>query len=102
GSSNIILAFLDENGRQNSLWINPLTYRVEKAKIALDDGTVVTCRFKNFKEVGNGVSFPRRVELKVKEFSISINYRDEVEVNRDIEQNLFNPKPSLVRFEKQF
>jgi len=102
GSSNIILAFLDENGGQNSLWVNPFTYRVEKAKIALDDGTVVTCRFKNFKEVGNGVSFPTKVELRVKDFSISINYRDEVEVNRDIEQNLFKQAPSLVRFEKKF
>jgi len=102
GSSNIILVFLDENGRQNSLWVNPFTYRVEKAKIALDDGTVATCRFKNFKEVANGVSFPTRVELKVKEFSISINYRDEVEVNRNIEENLFNQAPSLVGFEKKF
>ncbi len=101
GSSNIILTLSDESGGQDTLWINPLNYRVEKAKIVIEKGVLATCRFKNFKDIGNGTSFPTQIELKLNDFSISIDYNDGVEVNRDIDQNLFNPKPSLVRFEKK-
>lgn len=101
-SYHVILTFSDEGGRQDTLWVNPLTYRVEKAKIDLDGGVPAEYRFKNFKYIEAGISFPTRIELKVNEFSISINYNDQVAVNSEIDQNLFRPDSLLVGFEKEF
>jgi len=101
-SYHVILTFADEEGRQNTLWVNPLTHRVERAKIELDGGVLAECRFKNFKYIEAGTSFPTRIELKVNEFSISIHYNDQVEVNGEIDGHLFRPDPSLAGFEKEF
>ncbi|HXG30018.1 MAG TPA: DUF4292 domain-containing protein [Thermodesulfobacteriota bacterium] len=94
GSSHILLTLFDENGERSVLWINPINYRIEKAKINLDGGITATCRFGDFKDFGVGVYLPKRIEMEVDGFSISINYNDRVEVNRDVDRNLFKPRPS--------
>jgi outer membrane lipoprotein-sorting protein len=99
-SYHIILTFTDDEERRDTLWVNPLTYRVERAKIELQAGVVADCRFKNFKYIGAGTSFPTRMELKVNDFSISIRYNDQVEVNGEIDRDLFRPDSSLAGFEK--
>jgi len=100
-SSSILLTFFDESRGKSILWINPINYRIEKAKISLNGGVMVTCKFGDFKEFGVGVYLPKRIELEVDEFSIFINYNDQVEVNRDIDRSLFKPRPSMVGFEKE-
>jgi hypothetical protein len=100
-SNYLILTFFKNNKEERVLWINPLTYRVEKARINLEGGVLAVCKFEDFDDLGTGVFFPKRIELKVNEFSISIRYYDEVEVNSDIDRELFKPE-RLAKFEKKF
>ncbi len=99
-SNYIVLTFIKSGKEEGVLWINPLNYRIERASINLNGGVLATCKFGDFKNVGAGVSFPKKIELKVDKFSISVNYNEDVEVNGDIDRNLFKPKQPLARFEK--
>ncbi len=99
-SNYIVLTFIKSGKEEGVLWINPLNYRIEKANIILDGGVSATCKFGDFKNVGVGVSLPKKIELKIDKFSISVNYNDDVEVNSDIDKDLFRPERPSARFEK--
>ena len=101
--SNYIVLTLLKNGKEESvLWINPLNYRIEEANINLSEGIMATCKFGDFKDLGAGVFFPKRIEFKVGGFSILVKYDEGVEVNGEIDRDLFKPKRPLARFEKPF
>lgn len=100
-SSYLILTFLNSGKEDSILWVNPINYRIEKAKINLQGGVQATCEFKDFKDIGSGVSFPKKIELKLDRFSISVKYDEEVEINGDLDKNLFKPNQPLARIEKK-
>lgn len=101
-SNYLILTFV-KNGREESvLWANPLNYRIERARLYLGGGVSASYRFDDFKDAGPGVFFPKKIELKVNKFSISLKYDDEVEVNGKIDRNSFMPEQPLAEFEKAF
>ncbi len=101
-SNHIILTFLNSGKEDSVLWVNPINYRIEKAKINLQGGVQANCEFKDFKDIGSGVSFPTKIELKLDRFSISVKYDEEVEINGDLDKNLFKPNQPLARIEKKF
>jgi outer membrane lipoprotein-sorting protein len=95
--SNYITLTLFKDGKEEGvLWINPLNYRVERANLILSDGVSASYRFDDFKDAGSGVFFPKKIELKVDKFSISLKYDDDVEVNSKIDRNSFKPERHLA------
>lgn len=101
--SNYLILTIIKNGKEESvLWANPLNYRIERASLNLGGGVSAAYRFDDFKDAGAGVFFPKKIELKVDKFFISLKYDDEVEVNGKIDRNSFKPERPLVRFEKAF
>jgi outer membrane lipoprotein-sorting protein len=101
-SNYIVLTLLKDGKEEGVLWVNPLNYRIEKANINLSGGVLATCKFDDFKDLGTGIFFPKRIELKADGFSISVKYDEGVEVNGEIDRDLFKPKRPLARFEKPF
>ncbi len=99
--SGYLVLTLSKNGRNDVIWVNPLTYRIEKAKLNLNGGVLGVLRFKRFKEFAKGVLSPQELELKTEGFRIHVIYEDTFEVNGNVDRELFNPKPYLVRFEKR-
>lgn len=101
--SDYLILTLFKNGKEEGvLWVDHINYRIERANINLGGGVSVVYRFDDFKDVGPGVSFPKRIELKVDKFSISLKYDEDVEVNGNIDRNSFKPEQPLARFEKAF
>lgn len=100
-SSYVRVAFSDENGGEDVYWVNPVSYRVEKAKVNLDGGVPAAYSYGDFKDFGAGASLPTTIRLKLEGFSISIRYDSGVQVNTDIDKGLFEFRPSLLTFEKK-
>lgn len=96
----VVLSLFKGGKKQTVLWINPLNYRISKAMIRLKNGSIATCEFKDFIEVGNGTQIPRRIELSVDDYVISLKYDSDIDVNTDIDRNLFKPEPALAGLKK--
>jgi outer membrane lipoprotein-sorting protein len=101
-SNYLILTFIKNGKEEGILWANPLNYRIERANLNLGERVSASYRFNDFKDAGSGVFFPKKIELKVDHFSISLKYDDEVEVNGKIDRNSFLPEQPLAEFEKAF
>ena len=99
-SSYVRVAFTNDKGGEDVFWVNPVNYRIEKAKVNLD-GETAAYSYSDFKDFGAGASLPTSMKLKLDSFSISIRYHSGVEVNTDIDRDLFEFRPSLVTFEKK-
>lgn len=88
----IKLTFPSENSiKQNTLWVNSLNSRVEKAEFTLDNGARATINYTYFDSLIDGFYFPRIVDFTSEGFSISIVYEPDVELNRDVNKALFKP-----------
>jgi len=98
--NQIVLTLFKNRLKESVLWVNPETYRIEKALIRLENGNTAACEFKDFIDFGNGVSMPRKIELKVEEYSIQLKYDKDVSVNLNIDRELFKSQPSLARLKK--
>ena len=98
----LILTFIKDGKEESTLWVNPLNYRIERAIINLNSGVSATYRFDDFEDAGAGISFPKKIELKVNKFFISLRYNNEVEVNGKVDRDSFKPERPLARFEKAF
>jgi outer membrane lipoprotein-sorting protein len=96
----VVLSLFKGGKKESVLWINPLNYRISKAMITLENGSIATCEFEDFIDVGNGTQIPRRIELRVDEYLISLKYDSDVDVNTDIDRNLFKPEPALADLKK--
>jgi hypothetical protein len=82
------------------LWVNSLNFRVEKAEFTLDNGKRATINYEYFDSLIDGFYFPRIVDFASEGLSISIIYEPDLELNKDVDKNLFRPAPEVVRFEK--
>jgi outer membrane lipoprotein-sorting protein len=101
-SNYLVLTFHNNTKEERVLWVNPVNYRIEKAKINLDGGVKATCEFKDFIELSSGEgSFPKKIELKLDRFSISVKYDEEVEVNGKLDKNLFKPMQPFAVIENK-
>jgi outer membrane lipoprotein-sorting protein len=101
--SDYLILTLFKNGKEKgTLWINSVNYRIESANLNLGGGISATYRFDDFKDISIGVSFPKKIELEVDNFSLYLKYDDEVEVNSNINRNSFKPEQPFARFEKAF
>jgi outer membrane lipoprotein-sorting protein len=96
----VVLTLFKDRKKESVLWIDPLNYRISKAMITLENGSTATCAFEDFIDVGNGTQIPRRIELRVDEYLISLKYDRDVDVNTDIDRNLFKPQPSFAGLKK--
>lgn len=99
-SNYLILTFFKNGKEESVLWVNPLNYRIERANLTLSDGVSAAYRFDDFKDAGSGVFFPKKIELKVDKFFISLKYDDEVEVNGKMDRNSFKPERPLADLKK--
>ncbi len=79
------------NDIQNTLWVNSLNFRVEKAEFTLENGKRATINYEYFDSLIDGFYFPRIVDFASEGFSISIVYEPNVELNRDVNKTLFRP-----------
>jgi len=96
----VVLSFFKGNKKEGVLWINPLNYRITKAIISLENGSTAKCEFEDFLDVGNGIEIPQKIELTVDEYSISLKYDSDLDVNTDIDRNFFKPQPSFAGLKK--
>jgi outer membrane lipoprotein-sorting protein len=96
----VVLTLFKDKRKESVLWIDPLNYRVSKAIITLENGSTATCEFKDFIDVGKGTQIPRRIELRVDEYLISLKYDRDLDVNTDIDRSLFKPQPTFAGLKK--
>jgi outer membrane lipoprotein-sorting protein len=101
-SNYIVLNFLRSGKEVSILWVNPKNYRIEKAKINLEGGVKATYEFEDFIRLGSGVSFPKKIELRLDRFWISVSYDDAVEINGQLDKNLFKPMRPFVIIENKY
>jgi hypothetical protein len=88
---HLLLTFFNENAEKEAvLWVNPSDHRIEKAQVNLD-GQLVTSEFRDFIKTDAGFLFPKSLELRFGNSLISVEYDDEVEINSDIDESLFQP-----------
>ena len=85
---------------QNTLWVNGMNFRVEKAEFTLDNGARAKINYEYFDSLIDGYYFPRIIEFSSEGLSISIIYEPDVELNKDVDKTLFKPAPEVVKFEK--
>jgi len=98
--NQIVLTLFKNESKESVLWVNPENYRIERAVIKLENGNTATCEFKDFIAFGNGVFIPRKIELKIEEYSIRLKYDKDVRVNSNIDRDLFNFRPSFAGLKK--
>ncbi len=96
----VVLSLFKGNIKESVLWIDPQNYRISKAIITLENGSVATCEFQDFMYVGNGAQIPRRIELRVDEYLISLKYDSDLDVNTEIDRDLFKPQPAFAGLKK--
>ena len=97
----IKLVFYSETSiGQNTLWVNGMNFKVEKAEFTLDNGARAKINYEYFDSLIDGYYFPRIIEFSSEGFSISIIYEPDVELNKDVNKTLFKPAPEVVKFEK--
>jgi len=97
----IKLVFPSETSiEQNTLWVNGMNFKVEKAEFTLDNGARAKINYEYFDSLIDGYYFPRIIEFSSEGFSVSIIYKPDVELNKDVNKTLFKPAPEVVKFEK--
>jgi len=87
-------------GQNNTLWVNGMNFRVEKAEFTLDNGARAKINYEYFDSLIDGYYFPRIIEFSSEGLSISIIYEPDVELNKNVDKTLFKPGPEVVKFEK--
>ena len=87
-------------GQNNTLWVNGMNFRVEKAEFTLDNGARAKINYEYFDSLIDGYYFPRIIEFSSEGLSISIIYEPDVELNKNVDKTLFKPAPEVVKFEK--
>ncbi|MFB3147445.1 MAG: phosphatidylglycerophosphatase A, partial [Thermodesulfobacteriota bacterium] len=87
-------------GQNNTLWVNGMNFRVEKAEFTLDNGARSKINYEYFDSLIDGYYFPRIIEFSSEGLSISIIYEPDVELNKNVDKTLFKPGPEVVKFEK--
>jgi len=85
---------------ENTLWVNGMNFKVEKAEFTLDNGARAKINYEYFDSLIDGYYFPRIIEFSSEGLSISIIYEPDVELNKDVDKTLFKPAPEVVKFEK--
>jgi outer membrane lipoprotein-sorting protein len=96
----VVLKLFKGTRKESVLWINPVNYRISKAMMTLENGSTATCEFEDFMDVGNGAQIPRRIELRVDDYLISLKYDRDLDVNTKIDRDLFKPRPSFAGLKK--
>ena len=97
----IKLTFPSEiSGMENYLWVNSLSFRVEKAEFVLSNGDRANINYVYFDDLIDGLFFPKEINFKSKGLSISIIYESDVELNKKIDKTLFKPSTETAKFEK--
>ncbi len=92
----IKLIFKTDSGEDQTVWVNPVNYRVMKADVELWDGKRAQYRFSELKDIGNGLYFPKNIDFSTRDLSITIRYDEDVEVNTKVDRFLFKPRPDYV------
>jgi len=95
GPEGVTLTFKNGEGAgDDTLWLNPLNSRVEKARIILDTGRPATVTYEYFDGLINGHFFPRVIDFKTDELAITITYQQDVELNSPVDRTLLKPMAS--------
>jgi len=95
----IRLDFKSENSADfNSLWVNSLNSRVEKAAFTLDNGTTAEISYVYFEDLIDGFYFPKKIDFASEGLSISILYDPDIELNTNIDKQLFKPAVETANF----
>jgi len=83
------LILLESKTSKNIIWINHNYVRVAKASIYLENGDHVNVSFNKFREIEPELFFPFEMELKYEDFSIYVKYDYDVDINKNIRDDLF-------------
>ena len=96
----IKLNFTSNNSSKlNSLWVNSVNYRVEKAEFALDQGTRAVITYEYFDSLIDGFYFPKTIDFASEGLSISLIYEPDVELNKNVDKSLYRPAAETAKFE---
>ncbi len=101
-SNHLVLTFLGTGKEESVLWVSPINYRIEKAKINLDSGVKATFEFEDFIKLASGAYFPKKIKLGLDRFWISVSYYNELEINGQLDKNLFKPMRPFAIIEKKY
>lgn len=81
----------------NTLWVNSLNSRVEKAEFALRNGTKAEISYQYFDNLIDGFYFPQKIDFSSEGLSISILYDPDIELNTSIDRRLFKPAVDITK-----
>lgn len=99
-SGSIKLNFKSGNSMENNiLWLNGTNYRVEKAEFSLEEGMRAVINYQYFDDLINGLYFPQTIEFASDQLSITIVYEQDLDLNTDIDKNLFKPALETASFD---
>ncbi len=79
----------NEQLRDNTLWVDRYSNRIEKAVIFPDGRSKVEIKYRYFKGLKDGYYFPRVIYFKTEELSIAITYDEDVKLNAVVDNSLF-------------
>lgn len=99
-AGRIKLYFNSANSNEkNILWVNGTNYRVEKAEFFLEEGMRAEIKYQYFNDLINGLYFPQTIEFASDKLSITIVYQPDLDLNTDIDKNLFKPAVETANFD---
>ncbi len=88
----------DHSNSPNHLWLNSQNTRIEKAEFFLHQGQRAKIKYEYFDSLIDGLYFPETIDFTTGDLSISIVYEQDVELNREVNKNLFRPSIETATF----
>lgn len=88
----------DHSNSLNYLWLNSQNTRIEKAEFSLPQGQRAKINYEYFDSLIDGLYFPRTIDFTTGDLSITIVYEQDIELNRDVNKNLFRPSVETAEF----
>jgi len=86
------------SNNSNILWVNGTNHRVERAEFSLEEGLRAEIKYKYFDDLIDGLYFPQTIEFASDELSITIVYESDLELNTNVDKNLFTPAVETANF----
>ena len=84
------VSYINKNGTNTTLNIEPLRKRVISAEVGLDSKESLIISYLNHQDI-NGFNFPRTVKILYSRGELIINYDKDILLNSEIDSNLFVP-----------
>ena len=81
----------DRSSSQNYLWLNSQNSRIERAEFSLPQGQRAKIKYTYFESLIDGYYFPKIIDFSTSDLSISIVYEQDIDLNQDVNKNLFKP-----------